>query len=45
MVGRKRSDMPKALARGRHRFEEWRRTRKNQGSDPGLALVAGCKAD
>ena len=28
MVGRKRGDIPKALARGRDRFEEWRRTRK-----------------
>ncbi len=28
MVGRKRSDIPKALARGRDRFEAWRRSRK-----------------
>jgi hypothetical protein len=28
MVGRKRGDIPKALARGRDRFEAWRRTRK-----------------
>ena len=27
MVGRKRGDIPKALARGRDRFEAWRRTR------------------
>ena len=28
MVGRKRSDIPKALAHGRDRFEAWRRSRK-----------------
>ncbi|APZ91558.1 hypothetical protein [Fuerstiella marisgermanici] len=28
MVGRKRGDISKALARGRDRFEAWRRTRK-----------------
>ena len=28
MVGRKRGDIPKSLARGRDRFEAWRRSRK-----------------
>lgn len=28
MVGRKRGDIPKSLARGRDRFETWRRSRK-----------------
>jgi hypothetical protein len=28
MVGRKRGDIPKSLARGRERFEAWRRSRK-----------------
>ena len=28
MAGRKRGDIPKSLARGRDRFEAWRRSRK-----------------
>ena len=28
MVGRKRGDIPKSLARGRDSFEAWRRSRK-----------------
>ncbi len=35
MVGRKRSDIPKALAHGRDRFEAWRRSRKFGARSPG----------
>lgn len=35
MVGRKRGDIPKSLARGRDRFETWRRSRKFGARIPG----------
>jgi hypothetical protein len=34
MVGRRRGEISKALARGRDRFEEWRWTRKNGARIP-----------
>jgi len=35
MVGRKRGDVPRSLARGRDRFEAWRRVRKVRTRIPG----------
>jgi len=34
MVGRKRRDIPKSLARGRDRFDAWRRVRKGRTRIP-----------
>jgi hypothetical protein len=39
MVGRKRGDNPGSRARGRERFEAWRRSRKVGGRIPDLAVL------